>query len=72
MDEEARRNGEELLEVRLLEVPFVAFFDHSTHGLQRGGPDVVPVSVQAQIGLKLLEKLQQVVEVLGQLQIENL
>ena len=47
MDEEAGCNGQELLEMGLFEVSFVALFDHSAHSLKRSRPDVVPVSVQA-------------------------
>ena len=72
VDEESWRNRQELLEVGLLEVALVAFLDHGAHSLERGRPHVVPLAMQAQVGLELLEQLQKVVEVLGQLQVEDL
>ena len=71
MNKESLSYSEELLEMRLTEGPSKTGFDHLLHDLEWHGPLVVSRAMQSEVCLKLFKKLDQMVEMVGQGQLEN-
>ena len=71
MEVEAGNDCKELTEVILVEVSVQRVLDHMLHPLHRCRPNIVPLSVDLEVDLKLLKESHQVVQMVRQWQVEN-